>query len=155
MITRATRRPPTVADAIRAAKTIAQRLSKRLRPEPPWRQCRASFERFAPKEAQYGLIHVCEIPMPYEQRSVDFAVWVDRGGLPGREDDPMLCAAFGAEGRRAQQLEHVARTEGIEGREYGYQHRARAHGYRGEPVLDLPTNAARFVSCYRPIGDLR
>src|SRR5256885_16608647 len=100
MITRATRRPPTVADAIRAAKTIAQRLSKRLRPEPPWRQCRASFERFAPKEAQYGLIHVCEIPMPYKQRSVDFAAWFDRGGRPGREEDPMPFAACGRDGCR-------------------------------------------------------
>src|SRR5437868_3762282 len=99
MTTRATRRPPTVSEAIRAAKTIAEQLSKRLRPAPPWQRRRASFERFAPKVTQYGLVRVCEIPMPYKQPSVDFAVWVDRGGLAGREDDPMLCAAFGAEGR--------------------------------------------------------
>lgn len=137
---------------LEAWHTVAASLANRLAAlveGAGWELDDPEFEANDPSEVQYGIARVATF-----DEAVDFCVWVDRTQVEGAYDDPILVAAFGAAGKHATALAHLAREDGIRARGYGYDSRARKRGFRGDAVLDVPGNRDRFLSCYRPSGEL-
>jgi hypothetical protein len=132
-----------------AADRVAQRLAESIEPPQGW--ARGDLRLTSPGKpsySQYGSACVLEL----EDRSVDFQIWLDR--TREQDDTPILCAAFGVEGSSHNKaLEDIARAEGVRRQPYYYDQVQRSLGFSGLPVLDVPGNAARFLSSYRPAGD--
>lgn len=150
MVRRPTVLTPAVEEAKRAALEIAEGLQRRVTPPAPWVAVPQNFQKYSLRDLQYGLATVWELRDGRGRAVVDFSVWVDRNAVSSRHHDPILCAAFGADGPHAAMLERLARSENILPRKYGYEHRSRVQGFYGDAVLDLQSNKARYVSSYRP-----
>jgi len=131
------------------AARLAERLATLVDGAAGWELEEHAFDAYDPGELQYGIARVAT----YDD-AVDLCVWVDRTQVEGAEDVPILVVAFGAAGKYATALAHLAREDGIRARGYGYDSRARKRGFRGDAVLDVPGNRDRFLSCYRPSGEL-
>ncbi len=147
------RKPSTsqqTSEGQQAALRIARALLQEIVPGTLWHREEPLFEPPRRGHWQYGLVPV----MASRAASFDFSVWMDRTKSLVREDRPILCAAFGANpGADASLLEGLARAEDVRPQEYAMDQDDRFVGFDGEPVLDLPSNKARYLSLYRPAGD--
>lgn len=135
-------------EAIAAAQQIAAALVGDLACRKGWRARELEFDLPHKADEQYGLINV----VSFGER-IDFAIWIDRTRSRLRDDVPILCAAFGVDGKKdGDWLTYLAKTEGVRRQPYHYDQEDRLIGFDHQPVLDEPSNVGRFLSSYRAAG---
>jgi hypothetical protein len=135
-------------EAIAAAQQIAAALVGELSLRKGWHARELEFDLPHKADEQYGLINV----VSFGER-IDFAIWIDRTRSRLRDDVPLLCAAFGVDGKKdCDWLTHLAKSEGVRRQPYYYVPEDRLIGFDHQPVLEEPSNVGRFLSSYRAAG---
>lgn len=138
-----------VERGVEAATKIADVLSRTLEHDRQWVESDLAFEEQREGDHQHGYVTIFTI-----DDRLDFGIWLERTAAPDEADVPILCAAFGAHSSAdGKALEAIAESEDVRSQRYDYGQRERLVGFGREPVLEVPSNVARFLSSYRPAGD--
>jgi hypothetical protein len=137
-----------VKGGVEMAEKIAKRLAATLKRGPRWATTELTFEEPAEGDA-YGYVTVFVV-----DDRLEFGVWLDRTAALDEADVPILCAAFGAHSDAdGRALAAIAESENVRRQSYEDGQDERTLGFGCKPVIDVPSNEARFLSSYRPAGE--